>query len=491
MIIYIALILLFVFLYFTSKNKYSNEFIAYSKKENPFLKLYPLAAFMIDIMDTFTRKTNKKSPISRFEKLYPKGNGKIEYRRFILNRNSIILVVIFTFIILSVASKVTRSNKDGILKGHALSRPINRQDTDISLLVSIENLKNKEIRINIRRRRLTGEELSDYFEEVRKELEERFLNQNESVDKITSSVNFFVDISDPYMAATWKPEDTALISITGKINNEDVKEEGVITYINLLLTYYDEECREYTIPVRVYPPNLSEEELLIKELDKAFREAEEQYLYEDIIYLPEKIMQKDIIFTEKKDSTAILFFIYGVVAVIVIYIILANEIKKKEKYREKQMMLDYSNIISKLTLFLTAGMTIRGAWECIAVDYEKKQKRKEGNGKIETHYAYEEMLITLNEIKVGISESRAYESFGRRCVLIPYIRLVSIIVLNLKKGTSGILPLLEMEKKQAFSERKELSRRLGEEAGTKLQAPLIIYLVIVLAIVIIPAFMSL
>ncbi len=50
--------------------------------------------------------------------------------------------------------------------------------------------------------------------------------------------------------------------------------------------------------------------------------------------------------------------------------------------------------------------------------------------------------------------------------------------------------MLRMEAIQAFEERKARAKRLGEEAGTKLLAPMFLMLAVVLVIVIVPAFLS-
>jgi 1,4-dihydroxy-2-naphthoate octaprenyltransferase len=65
-----------------------------------------------------------------------------------------------------------------------------------------------------------------------------------------------------------------------------------------------------------------------------------------------------------------------------------------------------------------------------------------------------------------------------------------MIAQNLKKGTKGFLLQLEAEAKEAQEERKQLAKRLGEEAGTKLVFPMLVMLVIVLAIVMVPALLS-
>ncbi len=124
-------------------------------------------------------------------------------------------------------------------------------------------------------------------------------------------------------------------------------------------------------------------------------------------------------------------------------------------------------------------MTIRGAFERITSEYEKCEKT-EG-------YLYKEMKVTKNELLHGISEVKAYEAFGRRCGMISYLRFGTILVQNISRGAKGTLPILELEAKEAFDDRKELAKRLGEESATKLLVPMMGMLFIVLIIIMMPA----
>ena len=150
--------------------------------------------------------------------------------------------------------------------------------------------------------------------------------------------------------------------------------------------------------------------------------------------------------------------------------------------RRSQMLLDYPEIISKFNLLVSAGMSITNTWNKIVSDYVENNKEK--------RFAYEEMAITAKELSLGESEIVAIEKFGRRIKLQPYLRFSSLIGQNVKKGTAGLLQQLEVEAVEAFYERKELVKRLGEEAGTKLLIPMVIMLFLVLVIIMVPAFMS-
>ena len=98
--------------------------------------------------------------------------------------------------------------------------------------------------------------------------------------------------------------------------------------------------------------------------------------------------------------------------------------------------------------------------------------------------------VTYELMKNGISESQAYERFGKRCQLPEYIRLGSVLSQNLKKGSKGLTELLESEAASSMNERKNHAKKIGEQAGTKLLLPMVMMLGIVLVILMVPAFLS-
>ena len=121
----------------------------------------------------------------------------------------------------------------------------------------------------------------------------------------------------------------------------------------------------------------------------------------------------------------------------------------------------------------------------LAQEYEE-QRKKTG----ERRYAYEEICIIINEIQDGTPDIPAVEQFGKRCGIQPYLRFASIISQNLRKGSQGLIEILEQEALEAFDQRKQQALRMGETASTKLLFPMMIMLGLVMGIIMVPAFMS-
>ena len=61
---------------------------------------------------------------------------------------------------------------------------------------------------------------------------------------------------------------------------------------------------------------------------------------------------------------------------------------------------------------------------------------------------------------------------------------------NLQKGSRRMSDMLEQESMEAWDERKRKARVLGEAAATKLLLPMAMMLMVVMAVIMIPAFLS-
>ena len=161
--------------------------------------------------------------------------------------------------------------------------------------------------------------------------------------------------------------------------------------------------------------------------------------------------------------------------------------ERAEADRKRQLLLDYSEVLSRLIIFLGAGMSIRTAWDRIGEDYQRARRE----GRMPYRHAYEEMCTAASQMQTGIPEGRAFAEFGRRCGLPQYIKLGGLLEQNRKNGSKNLRDVLKLEMADAFELRKHQARRLGEEAGTKLLVPLFMLLSVVMIMIAVPALMGL
>ena len=180
---------------------------------------------------------------------------------------------------------------------------------------------------------------------------------------------------------------------------------------------------------------------------------------------------------EKNDPDyAFLFLITGTV----LFLIKRREGQAVLVKRQEELLMDYPGLIMKFTLLVQAGMTVRKIFQKMAFDYQRKQGKRKRT-------AYEEILILCHEMDSGVSEMEAYRRFGERCGQVKYKTFATMLIQNLQKGSRQLADMLEKESMEAWDERKRKARVLGEAAATKLLVPMILMLLVVMAVIMIPA----
>ena len=350
-------------------------------------------------------------------------------------------------------------------------------------LVNAEGiLEEYPLNVEIAEKKLTDKQRQEYFELAQKELDTLIPGNNSSKEEVTTSLYLPETLLDGAVEAEYSFSDYEVFEPDGALKTEVT--EAVLVDITAELTCQEESCL-YTFAVCVVPREKSKQELFVERLTSILS-AENEREDKDYVVLPTELDGETVIWEEQKENRSILMVFVGIVGAAAILFGEKEEKKQKEEERHRQMLLDYPEIVSKLSLLLGAGMNLTTAWEKIALAYRKKYE----NNEIEVRFAYEEMVAALYEIQDGVGELQAYENFGERCNLSVYRKLSSLVVQNVRKGAKGMQHLLEEEEREAFEERKANAKKAGEEAGTKLLLPMGLMLVIVLVILVVPVGLS-
>ena len=347
---------------------------------------------------------------------------------------------------------------------------------------------NNTLMVNVSARQYTEEEAYAAFEEIMESLSADICGENESLSAVKRDLRLKRSVQGyEGIRLSWYPEDTSLISDTGKLSNYGIK-EAVATKLTVVLTTGDYR-REYVLPVTVYPAEalLAGESELTKQLSEAIDEADRQQAMEETLKLPEDIAGLSLSYSEPKDKSWIKIPFLGIFAAALLGLKPEQDKRRRQKERERELMLDYSDIVSKLAIYIGAGMTTANAWIKICDNYLSAVNA----GTAGRRAAYEEMLITAGELKKGVSESKAYSDFAGRCSLSCYLKLSSLLEQNRRTGDARLRTALLNEARESFEQRKNTARQLGEEAGTKLMVPLVISLMTVMITVAVPAMMTL
>ena len=338
--------------------------------------------------------------------------------------------------------------------------------------------KTQEITVYVEEESYTEKEIEHYIKEAKKELD-KWLKK---VKKGGKDFRFPQSLEGNPVKISWRTGNPEILSWEG-ILGEDIPEKGENVEIVAFLSL-GEGTEIWQKKVTVYPPSLSEKKKLQKEIQK-----EAELLSEnpsEPLYLPQTVRGEEIRYRKTGTETGRIICIMSLVLGLGVYPLQKEKEKKKQELVKKEMQRDYPDIIQKLVLFLRAGFTIRKAMEKIADGYLRSKEKYHAKERS----AYEEIVRTCKEMQGGIYEAEAYERFGVRCGLSQYKVLSVLLVQNLKKGNQNLLELLEREEAVAEDERKRSAKVRGEEASTKLLLPMVLQLIVVLMILMIPAFFS-
>ncbi|MGN0656025.1 MAG: type II secretion system F family protein [Ruminiclostridium sp.] len=148
------------------------------------------------------------------------------------------------------------------------------------------------------------------------------------------------------------------------------------------------------------------------------------------------------------------------------------KIKTRVDERHDALLMALPNVLSKMALLVNVGTTFREAWKVSAAGTE---------GLLGA-----EMRATTQLIDNGMAERDAYVDFADRCKIQQIKKMVAIICQNLEKGSSELASALKEISIEAWSEKKNIVKRLGENANNKLVIPMMIMFAGVIMMVMVP-----
>lgn len=176
-------------------------------------------------------------------------------------------------------------------------------------------------------------------------------------------------------------------------------------------------------------------------------------------------------------TSEIAAFLVGVMFAGLAYYYYGTAAQEKIKKRSEELLHDFSEVVSKLALLTNAGMVLNEAWREVAFA---------GEGII-----YTEMQMAVSEMENGVSSVDAIYNFGSRCIIPEVKKFTSTIIQGVTKGNSELSLMLQEQSKEVWQMKKQLARREGEKAASKLLIPICIMFIGILIMIIVPIFTNL
>ena len=323
-------------------------------------------------------------------------------------------------------------------------------------------------------REYTDEEFAAVAAEAEEYIGEVFLGENESEERVICNL-MLPDVDESgNLRITWESSDPLILSSSGVIKNKQF--EGSVE-VRLTATIKDNNHSEsvsYDLMVVGEDSLSSFERIKQKVLD-----IESETRSEAEVVLPDYLDGVRIERVEKDRQsiyTEIMFL--GLFMIAAYVFVQINRLKEAGKKRDHELRGSYYGFVNRLTIHLGAGSVLREALRLASL-----RERSE--------YLKDEISLALKKIESGIPEYRAYTEMGKSIGTQEYLKLMSLISQNLEYGNKNLISLLETEVKSSIYIRKEEIKKRGEQASEKLLIPTSILMILVIGIVIYPAYSGL
>lgn len=169
--------------------------------------------------------------------------------------------------------------------------------------------------------------------------------------------------------------------------------------------------------------------------------------------------------------------VLGMVFAILFVWYLNESFKDKLTARREKILSEFPQVLSKMTLLVNSGMLLRDAWSLIA---------SQGNSVL-----FIEMQQTATQLDNGVPEVVAYREFAERCGVKEIRKFASMVIQGLEKGGSELTYFLKDMSDEMWMEKKNMVKRKGEQANSKLLIPTIIIFGGILFMIMAPIVMGL
>lgn len=167
-----------------------------------------------------------------------------------------------------------------------------------------------------------------------------------------------------------------------------------------------------------------------------------------------------------------LALLFGLAMAFLLVWYMSEMFKDKLTARREEMLADFPQVLSKLTLLVNSGMTLRNAWNRIAAD---------GSGVL-----YQEMSAAVDEMRNGTSEPDAYRNFAERCGLKEIRKFSSLVTQSMAKGSGDLSFFLKDMSDEMWEMKKNMVKQKSEQANSKLLGPIVLIFIGILVMIMAP-----
>ncbi|GKS11444.1 hypothetical protein YDYSY3_24440 [Paenibacillus chitinolyticus] len=159
--------------------------------------------------------------------------------------------------------------------------------------------------------------------------------------------------------------------------------------------------------------------------------------------------------------------------------LMLRQLDQQIRLRKRRIVLELPEVLSKMILLINAGETV-----------QKALIRSVDTSRVGASPLHAEFGQVVRELEMNVSLPKVLEDLSKRCAMQEMALFTTTILLNYRRGGEDFLVALRSLAKELWDRRKAESRKLGEEASSKLVFPMVAIFLVVMIIVASPAVLS-
>ena len=387
----------------------------------------------------------------------------------------VILVFQVIGLLLFALEMIGAGTEDAQVLRHPKAGEGSREETIIA-----ETKKGREeFTITVEEQEQTRQEEEETIKKAQQEIEKEMYGENDSAASVCYPLVLASSSSDGQVGAAWEFRPSGWIGEDGSILELPAESQSVAITAYLTLTCGD-TTEIIAIPFVLRRPPAGSAEAVRLDLKRGVASA--LVAGGSAVRLPKTAGGSSVQWRTKASHRGLALCALGLVCALLLKAAEKEKAKEEAKRREQQLSADYGRIVEQLALYLGAGLTPRESLSRIARSGSAREAARPGFALI---------AECVREAESGAGDLRAYKDLGEKSGHRDYKRLSLLLMSCTCRGERGINAHLLQEEADVRLRRRNRARTLGEEASTKLVFPMIGMLLMILAVLIVPAMMNL
>lgn len=339
--------------------------------------------------------------------------------------------------------------------------------------------------VTLEEEQYSEEEIEEWFDYGCDNIDSLILKDNLSLDMVEDDLELIDKLPGSCIEISWQCSDYSVIQPSGELIKENISKEGEKIKLVAVFSYMDYE-RKHEIDLVVKEKSYEGIDKYFYELKRKIAVQEKENRTENVYSLPKVIEGEKVTYRGEREYQELIILVLGMAVAILLPFRDKSALDKEKQKRNQKMLFEYPELVCKLSLYLGAGMNLFNAWEKIALDNINRLREKDEKSFLSTQIIY-----TYRQLQNGMLMGKAFDEFGNRCGMKTFKKLSMLINSNMKKGSSDLSIILEREAKEAFDKRKGLLIKRAGDASVKLMMPMFMELLVVIGVLIVPAFLTL